>query len=154
MHALRAALLAGAVIGTGCSTTAHITLRDGSRVDGEIVDSDRASVVVRRSGEEVRVPRDEIDDIDHPGNFLLTLGALGAGGWGLILLAASADVATAEGETHSGLLILPAIFGVAVYTGPAVWGYRAWSTSVDNARPPDGVDVSVYVSPGGISVRF
>jgi hypothetical protein len=72
-------IIAGVVLCavSGCATTATISRTDGWTYEADILDSDASSLHVRDVyGREVRVPREEVADIDHPGNLLLTFGLI------------------------------------------------------------------------------
>jgi hypothetical protein len=59
----------------GCSTTASISRVDGLRYEANILDSDANSLRVRDVyGRELTVSREEVADIDHPGNVSFTVG--------------------------------------------------------------------------------
>jgi hypothetical protein len=59
----------------GCSTTANISRTNGPAYEADIVSSDANSLHVRDNyGREILVPREEVADIDHPGNVLYTIG--------------------------------------------------------------------------------
>jgi len=61
---------------SACSNTATITRRSGPNFEASIEDSDSDSVYVRSgNGALYRVPRNDIVDIDHPGNVHLAIGA-------------------------------------------------------------------------------
>lgn len=62
-----------------CSTTATITQRDGTVYEGRIISSDCSSMTSRPPATfgdfDVSLRRNEIIDIDHPGNVHATIGA-------------------------------------------------------------------------------
>ena len=61
----------------GCSTAASISRVSGPSFDAEILGSDAKSLRVRDDyGREFLVPREDVADIDHPGNVLCTIGAV------------------------------------------------------------------------------
>jgi hypothetical protein len=61
----------------GCSTTATITRSYGPSYEAEITGSDARFLRVRDgNGYEFAIPREEVADIDHPGNVLFTIGAV------------------------------------------------------------------------------
>lgn len=147
----------------GCGTTARITGHDGAAYVGEITGGDAESVWLDVHGEQARVPRAAIADIDHPGNVMLVGGAV-LGGWSALLLGAGLlgysmhdgaadEPATFNGEP-AGELALNGLIGTALGLVGVIWGHRIWSTSVENARAPDGPGVSIHVAPGGLLVRF
>src|SRR5512140_2119921 len=65
---------------TGCSTSATIGRNFGPEYEGQIVASDATSLRVRDgAGYEAVIVREDVTDIDHPGNVLFTIGAVVAG---------------------------------------------------------------------------
>ena len=74
-HRSIACLLLGAF--AGCSTTATISRTNGPAFEAEILGSDANSLRVRDDyGREFAVAREEVADIDHPGNVLSTIGVV------------------------------------------------------------------------------
>jgi hypothetical protein len=58
-----------------CSTTATVSRLSGPECEANILDSDAHSLRVRDSyGRELRVPAEDVADIDHPGNVRLLIG--------------------------------------------------------------------------------
>ena len=51
-----------------CSTTATIYKTDGHEVEAKILNSDNENIFVKTYGKEFTIPRDNITDVDHPGN--------------------------------------------------------------------------------------
>ena len=61
----------------GCSTTATISRTNGPALDADILVSDANSMRVRDDyGREFLITREEVADIDHPGNVLTTIGVV------------------------------------------------------------------------------
>ncbi len=59
----------------GCSTTATISRVNGPAYEAHILASDTNFLRVRDNyGREFLVPREDVADIDHPGNVLYTIG--------------------------------------------------------------------------------
>jgi hypothetical protein len=72
-------IIACVVLGicAGCSTSASFSRQSGPAFDAEILGSDARSLHVRdEDGREFLVPREDVADIDHPGNVLGTIGAV------------------------------------------------------------------------------
>lgn len=59
----------------GCGSGAIVTTHDGRYLEGRIGGHDRGYVFI--AGE--RVPRSNVEDIDHPGNVAALLGSIVAG---------------------------------------------------------------------------
>lgn len=143
-----------------CGRTATIHMRDGSTIEGKIVRSDESSIYVAevekcpkktrrfRSTkicfhDEVPVLRQEIRDIDHPGDVSASIGlplAAVAGGYSLALYSKSQDC---EGDDCWGPGIAMAIIGlpcaivavVGLING--IYGTVVWSSSYKAAKPPE-----------------
>ena len=80
----------------GCSTTATISRTDGLAFEAEILSSDANSLRVHDDyGHELLVPREDVADIDHPGNVLLTIGL------GLIAMSAPMLIAGLSNRNQS-----------------------------------------------------
>ncbi len=98
-------------------------------ISGPIATSDADSVTVG----DLRVPRSQIEDIDHPGNVALALGILAAGFGGMMMLAAAAPCdgfGCGLGRAYGLGLGVP-MLGVGIPT--AIYGGRAWARSRDRA---------------------
>lgn len=145
---------------SGCSKTATIYMRDGASFEGKIVRSDESSIYVTHVREcpkktrkvrsqkicykeEEPVLRQEIDDIDHPGDISaaigLTLAVVGAT-CSLSLLSAKQDC---EGDDcwGSGLAMLyigiPCACVAVVGALNGVGGLITWKNSRSAANPPE-----------------
>jgi hypothetical protein len=72
-----ACLAVASIVACGCSTTATIHRLNGPDYEATIVDSD-ASALRLRGGDQrtYAVKRGEVFDIDHPGNVVMTVGAI------------------------------------------------------------------------------
>jgi len=81
----------------GCSTTATISRTNGPEYEAEILGSNANALRVRDDyGRELRVPREEVADIDHPGNVLYTIGVV------LIAVSVPMFIAAAANRSQSG----------------------------------------------------
>jgi len=61
----------------GCGHGASVDLRNGDSIDGMIVRSDKNHLYLERdSGGQAAIARDDIDDIDYPGNVLQIAGGV------------------------------------------------------------------------------
>ena len=59
-----------------CGSAASVRLQDGSYVNGRILKGSRETVWVQSfGGSIVRVPRRQVDDVDHPGTAILIVGS-------------------------------------------------------------------------------
>jgi hypothetical protein len=104
-----------------CATSATIQRRDAGTVDAWIVGSDENGLLVRDArGQPTRIPRDEIADVDHPGNVLVMAG--------LGLLAVGAQIVLSDQERGEELAMTSTAVGL-----PALamigWGGRAYLAS-------------------------
>ena len=129
-------LLTVVVAISGC--TASIERRRAPDIDARIVGSDRSGIVVETDrGERRRIPGSEIKEIDHPGNVLMTVGAIFAG---LALLSAESQNPNDRAEAD-GL----AVVGLSLFVGGAIPYFRSTGASgefdpadipaVDTSRP-------------------
>lgn len=111
-----------------CSTTATITSKDATRYDVAIVRSTPAELIVATRDGERPIPRDQIADIDHPGNVAIAVGSV-------MLFAGTANllgVARCHANDSSGVCFGWAA-GAAVAAsglGLTIWGASAWTASV------------------------
>jgi len=75
-----------------CSTTSTIHRAHGPAYEAEIVDSDVNTLrVLGDDGRIHEVSREEVTDIDHPGNVVLTVGAILVAVGALVALSISSD---------------------------------------------------------------
>jgi len=122
-----------AVTSVGCGTTATITSRDGSRYELAILRSTPDAVVVDSRDGARAIPRDQIRDIDHPGNVLETAGAV------LLLLGAATLLRQPACDGRSNFCVGWA--GAAGLAGAGltmtVVGGLTWTRSVRAATAPD-----------------
>ncbi|GEM_PF-4512940 len=131
------------LMASSCSTSATITMAEGARYSGKIVDSDRDFVYIEanRNNREFSVPKVgltqlkkvDIVSIDHPGNVHFLIGGIltgvGAfyGGIGLVVLSES------DGNSYNNLFAYQLLLASAVYLGVGlpmgVWGWSTWDES-------------------------
>jgi transcriptional antiterminator Rof (Rho-off) len=93
---LTASLLAVALV-SGCSTSATITLRNGTHTSGRIVRSDSETVFVEKDDALWSIERDDIEDVSHPG-----IGEVAAGTALLGLAAFLLMAETGADDRHQG----------------------------------------------------
>jgi hypothetical protein len=92
-----AAATAVALAVSACSTTATIQRFDGPDVEATIEDSDARGLYVRASnGRIYRLDRNQVGDIDHPGNVALTVGAALVGMLAITVAGTSKDSSRSE----------------------------------------------------------
>jgi hypothetical protein len=144
MRSMRGLLAACLVVSvTACTTTATITQRSGPPIEGSIRYGTTDYVVVEpRDGNPQKIPRSDIDDIDHPGNVHLLVGGIVLG-YGTILIGSGLDDCQKDAENLASctMLVIPAIVGA----GLTAWGLATWSGSKSAAsqrlsvhrRPPE-----------------
>ncbi|HXU62135.1 MAG TPA: hypothetical protein VN962_10560 [Polyangia bacterium] len=122
-----------AVTGVGCGSTATITSRDGSRYELAILRSTPDAVIVDSRDGARAIPRDQIRDIDHPGNVLETAGAM------LFLLGAAALLRQPECDGRTSVCLGWA--GAAGLAGGGltmtIVGGLTWTRSVRAATAQD-----------------
>jgi hypothetical protein len=128
-----AVLLIGAL--GGCGTTATIRRSSGPAIEAEIVGGDRDNVYYRDDNEygsfrhRTAIGRDEITDIDHPGNVAALLGGILAV-YGLINISAGAGQCSAREVPFCVGVFLPAAIGVPWFG----WGMSTWIGSRSAAQ--------------------
>lgn len=122
----------------GCTSSATITLRSTMPIEAEILDSDSTNIYVRPSQFEPpkKIAREDIEDIDHPGNALMGIGVVSGALGSLVLLSARScvgDLTPCESSiTLSGTLIgtaLPAL-------GFGLYQWIASSANASHTEPP------------------
>jgi hypothetical protein len=117
----------------GCSTTATIHRVNGPAYEAKILQSDPTSLDVQGDdGRPYRVPREQISDIDHPGNVLATVGAALLGFAGLISYVAATDTGGGASSRDTAITV-GVIYGLPGLL-MAVAGGSIWLSSRDKAR--------------------
>jgi hypothetical protein len=113
-----------------CSTTATIHRSNGMMMEGTIEGGSPDFIVVApRHGRRQEVPRNEIAEIDHPGNVHALLGGIFLGAGILNLAVSYEDCRNTQDEGDCvALFALP-----AVGTGLLVWGLATWMGSTSAA---------------------
>src|SRR5262245_1870869 len=133
IEAWRVATIAGALsVVVGCASGATIVRSpaNGGPVYGTIVGNGERTLYLRTgSGEEVGIPHEQIEDIDHPGNVLAVVGAavLVYGAYNLWVGIPKCD---SEGTAFCVGVFLPAPTGIAL----TLWGVNTYTDSRDAAR--------------------
>jgi hypothetical protein len=148
---------------TGCATTATIGRNFGPEYEGQIVASDATSLRVRdRAGYEGVIVREDVTDIDHPGNVLFTIGAVVAGMTGSLMigdLVSRSRQDQAGGSEWSGMGVVVGLVGLATGTSLMAAGAIPYHRSkraaaaFETANPVLPVFRPVYVyppPPGGV----
>jgi hypothetical protein len=131
VRGIAVAAMACAVI-PGCSTSATITRRDGTSVEGWIRGGTADSVIVDpRIGQAQEIPRSAIDDIDHPGNMHIVVGGLVLA-YGVVGIVAAAPECGRNGSSSSdcGAAFVPALAGAGILA----WGLVNWVGSKNSAN--------------------
>jgi hypothetical protein len=128
MKRLLAAVLC-ASFGTGCVTTATITRKGGQTEEATIVRGTSSSVMVETGAGERAIPRDEITDIDHPGNVAAVIGALLLG-YGVLNISVGASQCDRRGAAFCTGVFTPAAVGL----GMSIWGLSVWTRSTGAVR--------------------
>ena len=138
-----------------CSTTATIHRAHGPAYEAEIADSDASRLrVLGDDGRLHEVPRAEVTDVDHPGNVVLTVGAVLAGIGALVALSISSDSNSTQQQRNDATAIalvygLPGL-AMLIAGGVTYIGSMSRASAFENAiapaapRPPD----RMYRAPG------
>ena len=114
----------------GCGTSAIITRKNGTD-EGRIVRSTSTSVIVDTGAGERSIPRDQITDVDHPGNVVAVIGAVLLG-YGLLNIAVGASHCEEKGGAFCTGVFAPAVVGL----GMGIWGVSVWGRSTRAVREP------------------
>jgi RNase P/RNase MRP subunit p29 len=114
----------------GCGTAATIT-RKNRTDEGRIVRSTSTSVIIDNGAGERSIPREEITDIDHPGNAVAVVGAVLLG-YGILNIAVAASHCEEKGGAFCTGVFIPAAAGL----GMSIWGLTVWSRSTRAVREP------------------
>jgi hypothetical protein len=116
---------------TGCSTTATVTRNDGTSIDGWIAGGTQDSVVVdSRVGRRSEVPRNQIRDIDHPGNVHAIVGGSVLAYGGFVIASSFPDCrASSDANLECTATLVPAVIGAGILT----WGLVTWLGSKEAA---------------------
>lgn len=119
------------VMASSCSTTATILTRDKKTTEATIIGGDHDVLLVKNTyGLETIVRRNEVRDIDHPGNVIALLGGLFLAGTALDLAALGAICATGSSAVRDCTGIFAVLgTGAAISAGMLVWGLWTWMTS-------------------------
>jgi hypothetical protein len=130
----KAVALSVAISLAGCSTTATIHRVNGPAYEAKIVQSDSTSLdVLGDDGQPYRVPREQVSEIDHPGNVLATIGAALVGFAGLITWAVATDNSQSQSGRRSAAIAVGTVYGLPGLL-MAVAGGSIWMSSKDKAR--------------------
>ena len=128
---------------SGCSNSATLQLAGGSQVTGVIQGGTMDSVVVESESGAVSVPRNSIEDIDHPGTVagiggaaMMVTGVLGVFA-GLLVSATCTGECVGSTQDTAGLVTIGAGFGLAgTGLAPLIWGVETWRGSHARSQPP------------------
>jgi hypothetical protein len=140
---VRSAVVAVTLTTLGCSTTATVFRVNAPPVEAEVVGGSRDAIyVVDDFGRRFPIPRNEIRDVDHPGNVHAAVGAA-IFGYGILNIALGYSKCQDRQDNQAAFCIgvfTPAVLG-AILMG---WGFATHASSVDavqdlsrpNAFPP------------------
>ncbi len=141
----RAAALSVAISLAGCSTTATIHRVNGPAYEATIAQSEPTSLdVFGDDGRPYRVPREQVSEIDHPGNVLATVGAVLLGLAGLTASVAATDRNTSDARgTAIAVGVIYGLPGLLM----AVTGGSIWLSSKSKARALEEAPLPVVGAP-------
>lgn len=126
----------------GCMTATLKRARQPD-IESRIVGSDARVIYVRNdAGKTFGIPRNEVADIDHPGNVLVTIGVPLAAVGGLYLRAAGDGSSSGQGPLQAAgfVFLTPGVFLVGL-------GLYEWITSSNAASPGAGPPFDVLGQP-------
>ena len=109
---------------SACGKRAVVTTNSGAKFIGHIEGNDRKRVFIRTRPGRAAVHKKDIQDIDHPGNTAITMGAAtAAAGALLFIMGGSAEPTECGGCAYSG--------AATVGVGAAIssWGAIVWGES-------------------------
>jgi hypothetical protein len=115
----------GLVLLTGCGTTATINTRSESPFDGTIIGGNSEEVRVHVQNHVRTIPRNQIEDIDHPGNVAATIGGV-VTGYGIVNIAIGAPECDRQGPAFCMGVFIPAAVGLPLM----IWGITTYVGSV------------------------
>jgi|KBSMisStaDraftv2_1062788.scaffolds.fasta_scaffold362177_1 hypothetical protein len=120
-------------LAAGCGSTATITRYSGGTIDGEIVSADGRNVYIRRENQALAIPRQDIVDIDHPGNGAAVAGAI-LTAYGVLNIAVGAPQCDTKGAAFCTGVFAPLAIGLPL----TIYGVVVWQSSVSAAKPGSG----------------
>ena len=123
----------------GCAPPATVTRTDGRLFEGRITGGDTQHVFV--AGEPVA--RQDIRDIDHPGNVQAAVGTGMALAFGIGSGAALAQVIDRGTGDVRGLVLGCSTGMFLLSAAMGTWGWVVWTRSVEAAESPPTTSVSV-----------
>jgi hypothetical protein len=134
-----------AVAAIGCGTTATITRVNGPQIEAKIVGGDETKLYVQNSsaGDSTSIARNDVTDIDHPGNVAALIGGV-VSAYGVVNVVAGAPQCERKGAAYCTGVFLPAAIGLPIM----MYGLYNWMDSTSAAKPNHGkATASVSVLP-------
>lgn len=162
--------MAGALFVAGCSPYAVISRADQPPLEARVVSGAARTITVETAaGETLVLARDDIAEIDHPGNVAMALGlpntVLGTlfGVITIFMMPAAIEQGWPE-NTGERLGAAPVALGFGLFAAvnlgiglpPFIWGSDMWFTSTGNAQPAYDTPLQsrIRIGPGAIRVAF
>ncbi len=140
-HRIFIALALALSLGSASCTTATLVRTNYGRVDARIVDGDEQAVwiVPQGSGEVVRVPRQEIRALEHPGDGWILTGAVLVG-LGLVRAGTMGLIGT-QGANLTDLIFPLSASMSYVGVGSVLWytGHQLKESSIQRSKRSVGV---------------
>lgn len=151
----------------GCSKNAIIYNAHGAAIEGPIIRSDVDSITVDVNGTPQTISRENISDIDHPGNGWLVAGAINTGigvAWAIGAHGLLSEIQQAEDRSKleaqrdflrlfgGFLMVCMSIGHLGLGIPTTIWGGTTWYDSRQRAEAP--APTTVHIGPGGVLVRF
>jgi hypothetical protein len=134
----------------GCAATATLTTTRGTAEATILGGDEDALLVMNEAGAKRRVPREEVVEIDHPGNVLAIIFGIAGGLFAAeeISFAASGFCGTGPSGSGTGILPCALVSSLAIVSlGLFGYGLYAWISSrnaVFNPPPASDGPVSKY----------
>lgn len=116
-----------------CGATATVYTAGQPAIEGRIVGGDTSALYVQNAASEIyRVPKNRVHDVDHPGNVLFTVGAIGFGSIG------SAVISQRNSQFARDVGPQLLFYGALALLG----GWQWWeSSSAASVAPPAGMNI-------------
>jgi hypothetical protein len=147
VNALRVAALLALC---SCATTATVTTAHGTTEATILGGDDDALLVMNEAGSKRRVPREDVREIDHPGNVLATVFGIGAALFASYTVGFAASGFCGSGSSSGGAGILPCAVMASLTVGSlglfavGLWSWISSRNAVFNPPPASEGPVSKY----------
>ncbi len=132
-----------AALAIGCGSTATITRVGAPEIDAKIVGSDEKQLFIETQGlgDTNTIPRNEVTDIDHPGNVAAIIGGV-VSAYGVVNIAVGASQCDSQGAAYCTGVFLPAAIGLPIMiSGIIRWADSKGAAEAKKGKPTASVSV-------------